>query len=177
MKFNSEPVCEIDIRASYLTIFHAWHGEPLNAGNDPYDVEPYGPAGRDVVKMWITGTFGNMGPLERWPRELVAKYLERTGEKLGQRYPISEVGKAVLRRFPVLTQLQAKKRGWAELMYAESEAVLKTMISLMDKNIPSLAVHDSIIVPVSKSTVAMTVLRENYQETTTAIPELVVHNP
>ena len=35
MTIRGEPVCEIDIRASYLTIFHAWHGEQLDAASDP----------------------------------------------------------------------------------------------------------------------------------------------
>ena len=34
MTINGEPVAEIDIRASYLTLFHAWHGEQLDLGSD-----------------------------------------------------------------------------------------------------------------------------------------------
>ena len=37
MTISGFPVCEIDIRASYLTIFHAWYGEKLDATKDPYD--------------------------------------------------------------------------------------------------------------------------------------------
>jgi hypothetical protein len=35
MTINGEPVCEIDIRASYLTIYHAHHGAPLDPERDP----------------------------------------------------------------------------------------------------------------------------------------------
>jgi hypothetical protein len=35
LTIEGEPVCEIDIRASYLTIFHALHGEQLSPVNDP----------------------------------------------------------------------------------------------------------------------------------------------
>jgi hypothetical protein len=38
MTINSEPVVEIDIRASYLTIFHAWHGVQLDREADPYAI-------------------------------------------------------------------------------------------------------------------------------------------
>ena len=90
MTINGEEVCEIDIRASYLTIFHALYGEPFDATNDPYDVPGLGPEARDVVKMWVTASFGNNAPIEKWPRELVAKYRERTGQSLGKRYPASK---------------------------------------------------------------------------------------
>jgi hypothetical protein len=80
MTINGDAVCEIDIRASYLTIFHALHGEPFDATNDPYDVPGLGPEARDVVKMWVTASFGNNAPIERWPREVVTKYRERTGK-------------------------------------------------------------------------------------------------
>src|SRR6516162_8831138 len=76
MTINGEPVCEIDIRASYLTIFHALYDEPFDPTNDPYKVAGLGPEARDVVKMWITASFGNNAPITKWPTELVAKYRE-----------------------------------------------------------------------------------------------------
>jgi hypothetical protein len=103
--------------------------------------------------MWITASFGNNTPITKWPRELVAKYRERTGMKLGQRYSASKISAKVLQAFPLLARLgetvEGRERGWAELMYIESQAVLGTMIQLMHMKIPSLAVHDSIIVPLS----------------------------
>ena len=153
MTINGEPVCEIDIRASYLTIFHALHGEPFDATNDPYDVAGLGPEAREVVKMWVTASFGNNAPIERWPREVVAKYRERTGKKLGKQHSARKVGAKVMQKFPLLTRLGEPARGqecgWAQLMYIESQAMFETMLELMGEQIPSLAVHDSIIVPLS----------------------------
>jgi hypothetical protein len=51
MTINGEPVCEIDIRASYLTIFHASYGDDFfDASDDPYDVPGLGREARDVVR-------------------------------------------------------------------------------------------------------------------------------
>ncbi len=115
MTINEEPVCEIDIRASYLTIFHAWYGERLDAANDPYDFPELGPEARDVVKMWVTASFGSNAPITKWPKELAAKYREKTGKKLGKRYAASKVSEKVLERFPLLARLgeivEGKKRG------------------------------------------------------------------
>jgi hypothetical protein len=53
MTINGEPVAEVDIRASFLTIFHAWHGAQLDPKADPYEIPELGKASRDVVKLWM----------------------------------------------------------------------------------------------------------------------------
>ena len=181
MTINGEPVCEIDIRASYLTIFHARYGESFDATKDPYDVPGLGPEARDVVKMWITASFGNNAPITKWPKELVAKYRERTGKTLGKRHSAAKIGKKVLEAFPLLTRLgeiiDEQKRGWAELMYLESQAMHVTMLQLMGDQIPSLAVHDSIIVPIARQHEATRALTNWYSRFTDATPVLVSHFP
>jgi hypothetical protein len=42
MTINGEPVAEIDIRASYLTIFLSMHGVQLDATKDPYELQGFG---------------------------------------------------------------------------------------------------------------------------------------
>ena len=119
MTINGEPVCEIDIRASYLTIFHALYDEPFDPTNDPYKVAGLGPEARDVVKMWITASFGNNAPITKWPTELVAKYRE----------------------------------------------------------VPSLAVHDSLIVPLSRWHETVIDLAHWYRRVSNRWPVLIPHFP
>ena len=177
MTINGEPVCEIDIRASYLTIFHALYGEELDATKDPYVVPGLGEEARDIVKMWITASFGNNAPITKWPRELVAKYREKTGKKLGKRYSASKVSDKVMQAFPLLARLgeivNGRERGWAELMHIESRAMFETMLELMRLQIPSLAVHDSIIVSVFNRHKTAKALAYYYREFAKATPVLV----
>ncbi|MGY3550238.1 hypothetical protein [Bradyrhizobium sp. USDA 4469] len=42
MTINGSPVVEIDLRASYLTIFYAWHGLQLDRRQDPYVIPGLG---------------------------------------------------------------------------------------------------------------------------------------
>jgi len=181
MTINGEPVCEIDIRASYLTIFHALYDEPFDPTNDPYKVAGLGPEARDVVKMWITASFGNNAPITKWPTELVAKYREKTGKTLGKCYPASKVGESVIQAFPLLRRIgevvDKGERGWAELMYIESQAVLSTMIKLMHKRVPSLAVHDSLIVPLSRWHETVIDLAHWYRRVSNRWPVLIPHFP
>jgi hypothetical protein len=54
---NGEAVAEIDIKASYLTIYHARLGVPLENHVDPYEragVE------RSIAKSWMIHSFGNV---------------------------------------------------------------------------------------------------------------------
>jgi hypothetical protein len=181
MTINGEAVCEVDIRASYLTIFHALHDEPFDATNDPYDVPGLGPEARDIVKMWVTASFGNNAPIERWPREVVRKYRERTGKTLGKEHSARKIGEKVMQKFQLLARLghpvRGQECGWAQLMYIESQAILETMIELMGELIPSLAVHDSIIVPISVAQKARSVLTRHYKKFAKVTPVLKTKFP
>jgi hypothetical protein len=75
MMINGEPVAELDIRASYLTIFLSLHGIQLPDG-DPYELPGLGPAHRNAVKQWMVATFGNSKPIVRWPPRMLQKHPE-----------------------------------------------------------------------------------------------------
>ena len=73
MTINGEPVSEIDIRASYLTIFLSLHGIQLDSTKDPYDLPGLGLSARPIVKAWMVATFGNQKPIRRWPPRMLQK--------------------------------------------------------------------------------------------------------
>jgi hypothetical protein len=177
MTIDEEAVCEIDIRASYLTIFHAWHNQQLDPARDPYDLPAFGKDDRDVVKMWFVVAFGSDGEPRRWPRKFIADYREDTnGRSLGKDYPIKSITKVALETYPLLRELGKRKNAWADLMWHESMAMIDTMLELKRKHsIPSLSVHDSLIVPISAGTLAATVLKNRYYRIARVEPKLVLH--
>jgi hypothetical protein len=178
MTINGEPVCEIDIRASYLTIYHAHFGAPLDPERDPYGLPGLPGDARGVVKLWFVATFGNNGHLERWPREIAAEYREKHGHPIGKRYPVKRIREKALAQFPLLTKWGTEDFGWPDLMFIESQAMILAMRDLMwNGGIPSLTVHDSLIVPVSKREVAEQMLSVHYRDQTGVSPVLRVHDP
>jgi hypothetical protein len=177
MTINGEKVCEIDIRASYLTIFHAHYGAPLDLECDPYDLPGLGAAARNVVKLWFVATFGNDGHLERWPNEIAREHREKHGRPLGKQYPVKRIREIALQHYPLLENWGSDGFGWADLMFIEREAMLGAMLKLMGDGIPSLSIHDSLIIPVSKREIAEAVLEKHYQQQTGACPVLKVHDP
>ena len=181
MTIDGKPVRELDIKASYLTIFHAQEGQPLDliAIPDPYRHLELSSTPRDVIKAFITATFGNGRCPRRWAPKTVKSYGEKTGEDL-RRYPISQVRKAVAKSYPLLAKLRKDSWQavdgrppppiWARLMYLESEAIFQTMLALKDLNIPSLPVHDSLIVTTDHEQTARETLSKLYSDITGAVP-------
>jgi len=181
LTIDGEPVCEIDIRASYLTILHALHKEHLDPDKDPYVLPGLGEDGRDVVKSWFLATFGYDRHLSRWPQEMSDKYRDRTGKALGKVYPIKKLRERIIGAYPVLAHwgepFDGHKLGWAELMYRESSAVQAAMFTLKHHGIASFTVHDSLIVPRHAVSFAIQCLADAYHyEAGTEDIALVVHS-
>ncbi len=157
MTIDGEPVVEIDIKASYLTILHGRLGKPFDPSRDPYEVdglEPLVIEGKDlrrwVVKSWVVATLGHSSHHSRWPDKIIADFEKLTNGafgSLGKAYPIRGVREAMEAKHPILKQWGSLGVSWADLMFAESDAVIRTMVELMDHHgAPSFSVHDSLIV-------------------------------
>jgi hypothetical protein len=105
MTINGLPVVEIDLRASYLTIFHAWHGVQLDREKDPYVIPELGEEARDIVKLWVAATFGSAGPLRKWPKDLLRDYEEERGHPLDRkRYSVARLRELIIKHHPLLGQ-------------------------------------------------------------------------
>jgi hypothetical protein len=177
MTIDGEPVCELDIRASYLTIFQARHGRPLDfaAHADPYVLPDLGEKAREAVKTFIAATFGRGEFPTLWSREMADRHRERTGGELRKHHPLSIIRAAVGEAYPLLAALRSSEERppiWAELMFLESEALLRTMLALKGEGVPSLSVHDSLIVQKSRERLASSLLENNYTAITSAAPHI-----
>ena len=169
MTINDSPVVEIDLRASYLTIFYAWHGMQLDPLKDPYVVPELGEEARPIVKLWVAATFGNTAPLRKWPSDLLKNYEEEHKRPLDRkRYSLSRLREKVVAHHPILDlwgkPMHGRVRTWADLMFDESRVIVDTMLWLLrQKDIPSLAVHDSLIVAQQHEELAMKTLKAVYR--------------
>ncbi len=186
---DGEAVAEIDIRASYLTIFQA-KDLPLDPETDPYHVSDIdtglgpGPAQflpREVVKAYIATTFGQGRAPGRWGEKAVKDWQKAaegdTDAKLGwldavataadplagieAAYPLDHVAQAVHTVYPALAKLN-EPEAWSQLMFTESQVILKTVLGLIVQNIPVLPIHDALVVPASKVATARSLLQDNF---------------
>jgi hypothetical protein len=167
---NGEPVVEIDIKASQLTIYHAMVGEPLDAHSDPYARVGIG---RDIAKLWCVETLGNGAPKTRWSSDTIKEYREK-GQDLPKATPVA---KAMLEAFPALKRLEEhpKRDLWADLQFKEAEAIVSTMLVLKRRHgVPSLSMHDGLIVPRSKWELAHDILKREFRRVVGVEPMLTV---
>ena len=171
IRINGEAVVEIDINASYLTILHALKGEPMPNREDIYAI-----AGlpREVVKRWFTITMGSPKFQTRWLRSNLDE-MKEGGVAHKPWMTVKAVEKAVLEHFPIMKDWPKQEVRWSNLMFIESEVVIGTMLELMRTyQVPSLPVHDCIIVRKSYQDLAMRVLSEQFKAKVGLEPRLKV---
>ncbi|WP_186419713.1 hypothetical protein [Bosea sp. CS1GBMeth4] len=171
MTIGGEPVVEIDVRASYLTVLHGITGRPFDPNQDAYGLEgllpaPFGEVNRRwVAKKWAVVALGQDKPPRKWPSAIIKEFKHLTGHKLSKAYPIKAVQQAMETKHPLLRDWGRLGVTWGDLMYHESEAMLGAMLELMDGHgIPSLTVHDSLIVRKRDQKMAMEALRGHYMK-------------
>lgn len=132
---NGNPVCEVDLSASHLRIAAAFNGVQLP--EDPYTEIAVGAAvTRDQVKFLLTRAFGAKD--RRLDRKENGVFILTTP----QRTKIEEVTKEL---YPEVFGALYKGMGSA-YQSLEGAILMKTMLSLIDLGIPSLPIHDAIMV-------------------------------
>jgi len=160
MLINGNPVVEIDVNASYLSILASLMGYELDTTRDVYEIEG---VHREIVKAWVTATLGSDVFHGRWPANTV-KMLKEKGIELDRSLSMSIVGERVCERLPFLSEWETCGIRWSHLMYQESECIIHAMETLIsDFDVPSFGVHDSIIVPANKEQLAIRVLKSSYK--------------
>ena len=169
MMINNEPIIEIDIKASYLTILYAQNGLEIDLKDDPYNVEGLE---RSIVKQWIIMTIGNDKLHRAWPKRVKDKFFSDNAKHLQDVYPIGKVRDAILKKHPLLKHWGDSSLSVFDLMYLESEAIFQTMLILKrDLGIPSLSVHDSLIVRQTDGNRAKDILSLQFRKYCGVIPE------
>ena len=181
--FGMSAACPVTRQPRKCFHFYALCDEQLDPAQDAY-AGILGPTAldREVAKFWINASFGNSGLLTKWSKKSVRGLQERLVNKGisgfdKELYPMRTIKEKVLERHPLLArwggEIRGRVRDYGDLMYTESEAVIGAMLTLMrDHQVPSLPVHDSLIVPASKFHVAKGILVDQFRRQTGVVPKL-----
>lgn len=188
MRIDGEPVAEIDLGSSFLSIFYALNDQQLDPNKDAYQ-GILGPSAVDryVAKFWINASFGNQGLISKWSKDNIDSLNDKLRDKHlpnfdPKSYPTKRVRESVLKKHPLLERwgqpLRGRVRDWGDLMFTESEVIVGAMLILMrEHGVPSMPVHDSLIVAHSHVDVACDVLRDRFRVETGTIPRLDINDP
>jgi hypothetical protein len=149
-----EPVVEVDVRASHLSIMHGLLGLALPEG-DPYG---FPCVSRSVAKAWTTAAPGKGSPVKRWARrtskdtpELLDVDPKRIGEIVCDRYPfLRRPAQAVSDKAGLNTMIHIGPPVSLlthRLMAIEAAALTGAMSVLRNRGILALPMHDGLLVP------------------------------
>lgn len=189
MRIDGEAVVEIDISSAYLSIFYTWCDQKLDNNTDAYaGILGDTALDREVAKCWINMSFGGGQLRAKWTKDIKKNLLDRLEVKGisadafdPKAYPMSWIRQRVLQRHPILqrwgSEIRGRVRDWSDLMFEESKIIIGTMQELMARGVPSLPVHDSLIVQHRKEALAVEVLKQQFQTHTGAVPKLGVARP
>jgi hypothetical protein len=177
IEISGLPVVEVDVSASHLTLLHGVLKLPLpNA--DPYDAV-MGDAPRDVVKAYVGQTIGKGTSEARWTRKTLERAAE-DGLPLTS-HSAAQVQDAVLCRYGFLADLprilgcvEEPRLSSLRLQRMEADAMTQAMWALWRQDIPSLPVHDSLIVPQGAEEAASRALQSAYQHVAGVVPRVKV---
>ena len=159
IKIDLKDTVELDIKSCQLTIAYGLSGRPLPPG-DLYEIEGLP---RDVAKGLVTAILGKGGLPTRWPVQLAKDYLKVAGRKIGKDHKLSEAINGVVEKHPLLLSLGDLGLDVYRLQFVESQVILRAMLKLLrEAQVPSLPVHDCLIVKVQDENLTRSILVEAF---------------
>ena len=151
MQINGEPVVEVDVSASHLSIYMGEMGHRASDGIDLYAIDGMS---RAAVKQYIASSFGLAKLITKWPTTADAEVVA---------FDVVDVREAVCDAIPCLESLADSGLDWSTLQFLEAEALIEAMESLHLQDIPAYSVHDSVIVPISGLKAARNALESTWK--------------
>ena len=109
LRIDGEPIVEIDINASYLSILHGISGCSLPERDDLYDI---GGIDRTIVKAWVSSTIGHHCFHTRWPKNAIQE-IEDAGVEKPKEMTMTSLQPTVLDNFPMLADWPSGRVTWA----------------------------------------------------------------
>ncbi|SMX24035.1 hypothetical protein [Boseongicola aestuarii] len=168
-KIDSEPVCEIDIKGSFLFIANALTGSNVNLGSDPYQriqfVREGDPSKRNLAKRLVSSMMSNPNELTRFPTG-------DTKNEFGRIIPVKEqynlpasskvtdYTNQIIRAFPFLKDVRGSS---GQLMYIESTVIVDALLALAEGKVavPAYPVHDCLLCKESDEAQVISALKES----------------
>ncbi|WP_170790269.1 hypothetical protein [Ruegeria lacuscaerulensis] len=162
IRIDGEETTEIDVRASHLSILYSILGKSPDRTTDPYSIEGIH---REVVKKVIVTAIGSGKLPSRWPKGFKEEFEVQHGWAPQKRHKMKDITEAILKKHPVLLELKKGELDWANLQFEEAECFFTAMMSMHNEDqVPSLPIHDSLIVRVRDAGYAANCLRDAYEK-------------
>ena len=173
LTIDGEPVVEVDLNASLLTLLSCVVSQPMQCGDtwdDAYAVvaerlefdEPYD-VSRAKVKQVIVELIGTGNPHKAEPAAHDKDSPFDDSETSKEQF--NHVRELCHQAYPALLTLNNKDMNFvAALSYHEATIITQTMLKLKDMGVAAYSMHDGLIVKQSYADTTVSTLREVYDE-------------
>jgi hypothetical protein len=166
IRINGEPVADLDYSSMFTRLAYA-HLRLTPPPGDLYAI-PGLEGHRDGIKLAMNCFLFDETPnRKKWPADMNRTYEtyadptdddEAVAEKLPTEWTVSKTKKAILSVHPGLDRAWGRGLGY-RLMWQESEILLMVLSDLLQQGISALGLHDGLLVPVSKTEIALQAMR------------------
>ena len=177
LTIDGEPVVEVDLNASLLTLLSCVVSQPMHCcdtWDDAYAVvaerlefdEPYD-VSRAKVKQVIVELIGTGNPHKAEPASKDEDSPFDDSETSKKQF--SYIRELCHQAYPALLMLNKKDMNFiAALSFHEATIITQTMLKLKDMGVAAYSMHDGLIVKQSNADITVSALREVYDEYVTA---------
>lgn len=157
-KIAGHPVCEIDLKASHVSIAAALLGHPERLPQDPYSAIPWVRTAQDrkAAKLLVQCVIhARDGRPTQFPKVTNGASFRQTygfeGKRIGDLLP------GILEAMPFLDGSPSLTMA---LQYLEAEMLIDALERLRERDIPALPIHDSLLVRQMDRDVVLEVLQQ-----------------
>jgi hypothetical protein len=177
LTIDGEPVVEVDLNASLLTLLSCVVSQPMQCGDtwdDAYAVvaerlefdEPY-EVSRAKVKQVIVELIGAGNPHKAEPS--VKDEDSPFDDSQTSKKQFNHIRELCHQAYPALLMLNKKDMNFiAALSFHEATIITQTMLKLKDMGVAAYSMHDGLIVKQSNADTTVSTLREVYDDYVTA---------
>jgi len=155
---GGQPVCEIDIKASYPSLANQLSPEPQVLPADPYQAIGFvvdDSSQRGLAKLLVSALLSKEGAMTRFPKGVKQAF------NIPRNLKVKDFLDDIFSSYPFLKDFHMNG---LELMYRESELILQSLLTLAERDVPAYPVHDCLICRRSDEAAVVDVLGSKFRE-------------
>lgn len=158
---NGMEVAEPDFQAIWTNL--AYNLKGFDYRNDPY-IEPLGEDYRDAVKTAILYAFNCIDY-----KQALSAFRKKAREKNFNLPPVEQKYAEIFRQIEKTHHLISSdfyRQKWKELTFVESKIMGAILLQLCRLDIPSMPIHDGLVVPKNNLTIVKNIMSDEYEKVT-----------
>lgn len=170
---DNKPVSEVDVVSCGMALLHSLAGQPVPEVDDLYGLVE-SPLSRKELKHLITSLCNSKNHVTSKNWSIKFKKDKKLGPIVAK-INYRQFCQSLLSAYPWLRKFLSETKDVAlKVQWLESEAVIKSMFTVLEAGHGCLSVHESLIIPKEAEAIAMAAMTDAFQEVAGVTPKLKI---